>query len=133
MNIFIDTSAFIALVDKSDRFHKSASDFVKSIKPCFKFHTTNFVLDETITKIRIDVGHKEACRFRDNIFSSEINKIHYITKDIEERAWILFKKYDDKLLSFTDCTSFVLMKKLNIKDAFTFDANFVQVGFRKIP
>lgn len=133
MNIFVDTSAFIALTDRSDKFHKSASDFIKSIKSYFRFYTTNFVLDETITKIRMDIGHKEACRFRDNIFSSGINKIHYITKDIEEQAWILFKKYDDKLLSFTDCTSFALMRKINIKDAFTFDINFVQVGFRRIP
>ena len=41
----------------------------------------------------------------------------------------IFKKYGDKELSFTDCTSFVLMKNLKLRKAFTFDEHFKQIGF----
>jgi predicted nucleic acid-binding protein len=44
-------------------------------------------------------------------------------------AFELFKKYFDKNLSFTDCTSFSLMRRLKLKVAFTFDCHFQQVGF----
>ncbi len=51
-------------------------------------------------------------------------KVGLLTSD-----YILFKKYDDKDLSFTDCTSFALMKRLKVQTAFTFDGHFQQVGF----
>ncbi len=44
-------------------------------------------------------------------------------------AWKMFKKYEDKELSFTDCISFVLMKNLKLNKAFTFDEHFKQLGF----
>ena len=37
-------------------------------------------------------------------------KVGLLTSD-----YILFKKYDDKDLSFTDCTSFALMKRLKVQ------------------
>ena len=41
--------------------------------------------------------------------------------------------YDDKDFSFTDCTSFVMMRRLKIVDAFTADHHFEQMGFRLWP
>ena len=63
------------------------------------------------------------------IFLSRIFQKYYIGHEIEQLAFELFRKYSDKKLSFTDCTSFALMKKLGIKRAFTFDDNFAKVGF----
>jgi predicted nucleic acid-binding protein len=39
----------------------------------------------------------------------------------------------DKRWSFTDCTSFVAMRSLNVGSAFTFDDNFQQAGFKMLP
>jgi hypothetical protein len=50
-----------------------------------------------------------------------------------EEAWRLFQQYDDKSFSFTDCTSFILMRRLKLRDAFTFDHHFAQMGFRLWP
>lgn len=49
-------------------------------------------------------------------------------------AWLALndktdKKYEDKELSFTDCTSFAIMEKLKLHKAFTFDEHFKKVGF----
>jgi predicted nucleic acid-binding protein len=56
-------------------------------------------------------------------------QIIHITPDIEEEAWRLFKQYSDKFFSFTDCTSFIVMRQLNLTEAFTNDHHFEQMGF----
>jgi len=38
-------------------------------------------------------------------------------------------RHRDKDYSFTDCTSFVVMKELRLKDALTTDRHFRQAGF----
>jgi hypothetical protein len=127
MNLFVDTSAFIALIDKSDSFHPQAKG------SHFRLYSSNFILDEVITYLRMHVSHSTACQFRDEILASPLYHIHHVTSEIEEEAYALFKKHDDKRLSFTDCTSFALMKRLGITSAFTFDDDFEQVGFTKFP
>ncbi len=50
-----------------------------------------------------------------------------------DRAWDLFTRYDDKVLSFTDCTSFALLRERGLTEVFTFDSDFVKVGFVERP
>ena len=127
--IFVDTSAFVALFDKNDQYHREATAYFESlISDSIQLHTSNYVVDETITRIRIQDGHKSAMEFGKHFFISKIFYNHYINQELEKDAFTLFGKYSDKELSFTDCTSFALMKKLGIKKAFTFDDDFVKVG-----
>jgi len=51
----------------------------------------------------------------------------------EARAWKIFKTHKDKTYSFTDCTSFALMEKNVIKNAFAYDRHFAQHGLNKLP
>lgn len=128
--IFVDTSAFVALFDKKDQYHKRAAAFFDTLNPTLiKLHTSNYVMDETITRIRIQDGHHSAVIFGSHFFMSKIFHIYYIDRELEQGAFELFKKYADKKLSFTDCTSFALMKHLGIKKAFAFDDDFAKVGF----
>lgn len=133
MNTFIDTSAFIALTNKSDQFHKKAVDFVKQLDKGVQFYTTNYILDESFTRIRMMAGLRESIIFGKNVFAGSLYKIYYIDKELEKDAFEIFKKYNNLKLSFTDCTSFALMKKLNLISAFTFDEDFLKVGFNMIP
>ena len=48
-------------------------------------------------------------------------------------AWQLFQTYDDKEWPFTDCTSFILMQRRIIRQAFAFDRHFEQAGFQLWP
>lgn len=91
--------------------------------------TTNFVLDETYTGLLTRVGHFAAVDFGERIRSTRIMHIVHITEELEEEAWKLFKQYTDKDFSFTDCTSFVVMRQFNLTEAFTNDHHFVQMGF----
>ena len=129
MKVFIDTGAFLALADNSDFSHDFATSVYKNIlKQKAIVHTSNYVIDEVITLIRSRVGHDAAVAF---IKGFEISKIHVlrITEIDENLAKNIFTKYRDKKFSFTDCTSFVLMKNLKLRKAFTFDEHFKQLGF----
>jgi predicted nucleic acid-binding protein len=127
--IFVDTSAFVALYHKNDQFHQAASAYLKSIDQSVRLNTSNYIVDETITRIRMQDGHKAAVDFGKHLFASSLFAVQYISKDVEREAFVLFEKYRDKALSFTDCTSFVLMKRLGVTTAFTFDDDFAAVGF----
>ena len=92
--------------------------------------TSDYVIDETLTIIRYRVSHKAAVVFGDSLMDSRIVTIFAITDNEKLAAWALFKKYSDKELSFTDCSSFALMKKQGVRQAFSFDDHFRQTGFQ---
>jgi predicted nucleic acid-binding protein len=130
MRLFVDTGAWLALNDKNDQYHTKAIDKSSKIKmQKIELLTSEYVIDESITIIRFKISHETACLFGESLFASSIVKIIGITEEDRSKAWEMFKKYKDKEFSFTDCTSFVLMKKLNLKKAFAFDNHFKQVGF----
>ena len=135
--IFIDTSAFLALEDESDEHHEEAIRFrdQEILRDHYECSTTSYILDETLTLIRIRLSIQASIEFSKKIRRSQIVKILSVSKQIEDKALDLFEKYDDKTFSFTDCVSFVVMQELRIQEGFTFDEHFVQVGlgFSKVP
>ena len=124
--VFVDTSAWYALVDKSDHDHRSALNSVRNLtRPLI---TTNYVLDETLTLIKVKLGPRIAIEFGRKLWNQELAmRIPVIKKD-EQKAWDLFSAYDDKGFSFTDCTSFAVMERMKIDTAFVFDEHFTQYG-----
>jgi predicted nucleic acid-binding protein len=62
--------------------------------------------------------------------------IEHVTPERFSRAWRLRLRYRDKpRISFTDLTSFVVMRELGLRQVLTGDAHFEQVGFNfsKLP
>jgi len=57
----------------------------------------------------------------------------FIKENIFFESWDFFKKFSDKSYSFTDCTSFIILKKLGIKNVLAFDKHFRQAGFNVLP
>jgi predicted nucleic acid-binding protein len=51
--------------------------------------------------------------------------------DVErfEKTKVLFIKNIDRIWSFTDCFSFIVMKDLQLREAFSKDAHFRAAGF----
>jgi hypothetical protein len=129
MKLFVDTAAWLALNDKNDQYHKEAMAKSLEIKAKkIELITSEYILDESITLIRYRVSHQAAVIFGDSLFKSRIVKIVDVTEGDRLKAWEIFKKYDDKELSFTDCISFVLIKNLRLQKAFTFDKHFERIG-----
>lgn len=94
--------------------------------------TTDYILDESYTLLRSVLGHRMAVSFGREIQTGGI-EIVQVDETIQKEAWEIFEQYQDKDFSFTDCTSFVVMKRARIKLAFTFDRHFQQYGFQTLP
>lgn len=134
MKAFVDTSFFIALADKSDKYYENAKICLTdqaNNKSCLI--TSNAVLSETITWLRYRAGFKYAKEFGEKFRLSRILDIIWIDSEIEKKSWEIFLKYADKELSYVDCLSFACMKMLKIESALTFDDHFRKVGYLMIP
>lgn len=132
--LFVDTSAFIALYDASDRHHEAAKDFftpdrIRALG--VQLVTTNFVFAEVYAYFCRD--HGDAITVGRYIRESKI--LRYLRPDPadEEAAWKLAQEYHDKDFSFVDCLSFVIMSRLGCRKAFTFDSHFRQMGLQMLP
>ena len=138
--IFIDTWAWLALANRKDSYHESVKEYYFKIrKEKYWLITSDYVLDEVITALFINVAFDSAVKFVESLFTMikdgqlELEKI--IDKGFKE-AWILRKKYADKPdISFTDLTTFAIMQKRKIKRVFTGDSHFekVNLGFEIFP
>src|SRR5574341_224660 len=135
--LFVDTSAFLALANEKDKNNIAAMLFLEEIKNgkagIRKIITSDYIIDETLTRIRYSVGHREAVEWGKDILESNVVEMLDVDKEIFELAWKLFETYDDKKLSFTDCTSFAIMKKKGIEKVFSFDGDFERMGFVLLP
>ena len=132
--IFIDTGAFLARYLRNDQYHTSAVAIWKKLtssqENCV---TSNFVLDETFTLLGRRAGYGFAVQRAKNIYASLALTICRPDREDEINALQLFGKYADQQVSFTDCISFVLMKRERIHRAFSFDRHFEFAGFHLIP
>ena len=118
--IFVDSGAWIALTNQRDQNHTDAVTIYADLRrQRARFLTTDYVLDETITRLRYDVSHSVAVQFLDFIERAE--KIDGLTvteidKILFQEAKRLFRQYDSAKLSFTDCTSFAVCQKHKISE-----------------
>jgi uncharacterized protein len=125
--IFVDTSAWFASIVPSDTNYPSASSWVnQNTQPLL---TTDYIVDETLTLLRSRGETERAIRLGEAFFSSILTTIYYLNEEDIQQSWQVFRQFSDKEWSFTDCTSRVVMNKLDLTQAFTFDHHFVQFGF----
>lgn len=132
--IFIDTGAFLARYINRDQYHIQATEFWNNLRNkgeyCF---TSNFVLDEFFTLLSRRAGYNFVVQRARNIFSSKILTIIRPGENEELLAIDFLEKYADQKISFTDCISFVLMRKTKLKRVFSFDQHFERAGFKLFP
>jgi hypothetical protein len=135
MKLFVDTGAFIALADADDENHKSPADIYRNAREKgTRFITTNFVVCETLNYLRARISHHIAVLFLENLKKSRFIEIAMVNPSVEDEAFAIFKRYSDKDFSFTDCTSFSMMRSLKLKSAFAFDKHFDQFeGINRLP
>lgn len=131
--VYIDSSLWKALIDPRDDFFDKAKKIWESLRnENIRLLTTNYILDESFTLIRKRCGIEVINIFRDHLVSDWKNiKIIRVTIADEANAWKWFLN-EWSNLSFTDCTSFAVMKRLSIDRAATFDNHFAKAGFKII-
>lgn len=124
--VLVDTSAYYAVFDKTDKNHSKAIDFLKT--NTFPFVTTTLIVIETINLVNARLDHEKAIKIGEKLYDRDLTTVLSLTHEDEKRAWQIFRKYADKNFSLTDCTSFALMERLKIKQTFAFDVHFIQYG-----
>jgi len=133
-SLFVDTGAWYALADRSDKYHNQAVDiYPELLRSYHHLTTTNLVIAETYILICRSIGHQEAIVFLESMTTSpRIRKI-YSDRVLEEKAEDILRKYQDQDFSYTDAVSFAVMKQFGIGQAFSFDEHFMTAGFTLIP
>jgi predicted nucleic acid-binding protein len=132
--VLVDTSAFFALQNTGIlREHAAIRRGAERLEAeGAVLVTTDYVLDETYTLLRTALGHGHAVRFGREVSRGGID-VAQIGPEIQREAWTIFEKYADRDFSFTDCTSFVVMRRAKIRLALTLDRHFRQFGFETSP
>ena len=126
MTIFVDTGYFIALMNASDQHHTAAT---KADRTIHDLVTSNLVLNETISLLQQRRFLSLALDFlREIRTGSNIHLLH-VDAAVQSEAWDIYARYSGSGASAVDCTSFALMRRLGIREAFTFDKHFQAAGF----
>jgi predicted nucleic acid-binding protein len=132
--LFIDTGAIIAHHLKRDQHHRLAvlawKRIVRTREQCV---TTNFILNEVFTYFSRHVNYVFAAERARNIYASRQFVVFRPQEEDEIVALEFFEKFADQQVSFTDCVSFVFMRKNKIRRAFAFDHHFALAGFTMYP
>ncbi len=124
--IFVDTSAWFASVIPSDpNYGKAIAWLTANAEPLF---TTDYIVDETLTLLRARGERQRALTLGNNFFGGDLAKVYRLSNENLQQAWEVFRDYDDKEWSFTDCASKIVMENLGITTAFAFDHHFHQFG-----
>lgn len=127
--IFMDSSAYLALVSLYDTFHQEARAYLTYLTDHrWRTFTTNFVVAETHALFIARLGSQDATAFLRQMEQTATTVIRVSLRD-ERRAREIVYRYTDKSFSFTDALSFAVMERLHIREAFTFDGHFRQFGF----
>jgi predicted nucleic acid-binding protein len=133
MKCFVDTGALAALFNKNDPYHKPAKTVWASLKERNAIlYTTRDVVIETVILVRRRASHALAVACGQRLWQNPVIDVLRPDPSHDRAAWDIFQKHVDKELSFVDCLSFVFMKELRLRHAFTFDKNFTQLGFEAV-
>jgi predicted nucleic acid-binding protein len=131
--IFADTSGLLAVLDRSDTFHPFAAQWFKDHISSSGLHTTDFVLDEVLTRISSLRGPELALRLAGSFLDDPRVTVVFVDKALFQAGLREMRRYGDQRLSFTDCISFAVMRTLGSKEAFSFDEDFTRCGFHRVP
>ncbi|MCZ7392245.1 MAG: PIN domain-containing protein [Candidatus Methanoperedens sp.] len=130
MRIFLDTSGLIALSDEKDKNHIKAEVYLKEqVQTSGRFVIGKNILAEYIDGVTKRISKKKAIEELDNILNSKLLVVEPVSEADWEKAIRYFRKYKDQQIDLTDCLSFAIMERLDLKTAFTFDDDFKIHGF----
>ncbi len=128
-NVFIDTSAFYALMDRSDRYHEKAKQLWTSLlDEEIYLKTNNYIIIETVALLQSRLGFEAA-----HLYSSDILglvDILWVNEPRHNLAFELWLSLGRRKLSLVDCVSFITMRHYQLENVFGFDPHFEEQGFK---
>jgi uncharacterized protein len=132
--LFLDTGYLIALEAADDQYDKVALAHWRSIiKSLPLLAATSYVFNEVVTFFNSRSRHAKSVETGSLLLGSHSIKLVQVEQPLFHEGWRYFIRHSDKSYSFTDCVSFVVMRRLRIRTALTFDKHFSQAGFEQQP
>lgn len=132
--VFVDTGAWFAAQVVGDAHHKEAANALRSLLALpIVLVTTNHVIGETYTLLRVTRGYTACRSFLESLDQTKRLERIFLSQDLERRAFTILDRYRDHAFSFVDATSFAFMRAERIRHAFAFDSHFAAAGFLRVP
>jgi predicted nucleic acid-binding protein len=123
----VDSGALLALVDRTDKFHKRAAVFTGA-NASARFYIPETVFVETMVLVKARLGSKAALELGRRIRrGAELQIVELARADWQE-TWNIFSRYTDKEWSYVDCSILAVARRLKTFEVFTFDGHIEQMA-----
>ncbi len=128
MNVFVDTSAFYAVLDRDDSNHTAAAKlWAELLRERAALFTTNYVLVETAALLQHRIGVAAVRAFHEDV--APVLQVDWISEEAHRAGMESLLTAGRKMLSLVDCMSFQSMRQMGLRQAFCFDKHFREQGF----
>ena len=135
--VFVDSSAWIDLMNKNERYHASAVAFHKSLNPMTLRITSWGIVSETFTWIRYHIGSREASRWlalKESLEQQGFLQVVFPDSQMEVGVRKVIDRFHDQDLSYVDAFSIALVQSRPDIDAiFAFDHHMALAGLPILP
>lgn len=130
--LFVDSSFWLALFNEEDALHQKSVSFSQSKKfSRAVLFTSDYVIDETLTRLKKKVGAKEAFLLFESLqrkIKEDNLELIFTTRAVFNQAYKIFKNNPSpRSFSFTDASIVSIMKTHQIKSLLTFDQDFKEI------
>jgi predicted nucleic acid-binding protein len=130
--IYIDTSAFYALIDRSDHHHESAKTLWPSLlNGQTTLVTSNYVVSETMELLQRRLGYEAARLWHTAVLG--IVDIQWTDRSLHALGYELWMSLGRLGFSLVDCVGHILMNRYHIEKAFCFKPSFADQGIILLP
>jgi predicted nucleic acid-binding protein len=131
--VFADSAFFCALAAKRDAAHVAALAALDLLADDNRLIvTTDYIVDEALTLTKARANAAVALALLERIERSPAIILELVSGPRFGAAKAFFRKHADHGYSFTDCTSFVVMRELGLSEALTTDRHFREAGFKPL-
>jgi predicted nucleic acid-binding protein len=126
--VFIDTSAFFAVLDADDANHAAAGRIWKDlIERREELVCSNYILIECFALLQRRLGLEAARVFQTDVVG--VLQIRWVDEPLHAAGVSALLTAGRRQLSLVDCVSFELMRRMGLTRAFAFDQDFVDQDF----
>jgi len=132
--LFVDSSAWLALVSASDGRHRDAHDaFARAVADRRSLVTTGLVLAEVHRLLLHRAGIAPARAFLARIERSALVVLVHAGPGEHVAALRWIDRLSDQRVSYADAVGFAVMEARGLREALTFDRHFLAAGWQVVP
>ena len=130
--VFVDTSAFLAVLDSSELLHRAADGvWQRMLAGEDELVTTNYVLLELAAVVQSRLGLPAIRAFQNDVLPAL--RVEWIGREDHEAGMNAVLAAGRRGLSLVDCASFHVIRRLGLTNCFTLDKHFKEQGFKCLP